>query len=193
MHTVTDSFHGYWVYPSSPPCRSCPVARLQLQSTHLAGTLLPHYLTPPPRFLHGRTPRLRSVVVLHCLGGGCQGLGFSSNVRNAATVYSGPPPPLFFIYCRLLWVLLVVITIIYFVRVHGKGFPVDSSPCTYLYFSLRPPSRRGFLIFAWLVCSWSHTRETWVDGFFPGAGLEKNRGWGSFFTIASAARSLCSQ
>jgi len=57
-----------------------------------------------------------------------------------------PPPPLFFFYCRLLWVSLVVITIIYFVGVYGKGFPVDSSPCTYLYFSFRPPSRRGFLI-----------------------------------------------
>jgi len=104
-----------------------------------------------------------------------------------------PAPPLFFIHCRLLWVLLVVITIIYFVGVYGKGFPVDSSQWIYLYFSFRPPSRRGISYFAWLVCGWSHTRETWVDGFFPGAGLEKNGGWGSFFSIASAARSLCSQ
>jgi len=93
-HTVTDSFYGYWVYPSSPPFRSRPVARLQLQSTHLTGTLLPHYLTPPSRFLHGRTPRLRSVVVLHCLGNACQRLGFSSNVRKAATVYSGSRSPI---------------------------------------------------------------------------------------------------
>ena len=102
-------------------------------------------------------------------------------------------PPVFFFYCRLLWVSLVVFTIIYFVGVHGKGFPVDSSPTTYLYFSFRPPSRRGISYFAWLVCGWSHTRETWVDGFFPGAGLEKNTGWGFFFTIARAAHSLCSQ
>jgi len=104
-----------------------------------------------------------------------------------------PAPPLFFFYRRLLWVSLVLITIIYFVGVYGKGFPVDSSSCIYLYFSFRPPSRRGISYFVWLVCGWSHTRETWVDGFFPGAGVEKNRGWGSFFTIASAARSVFSQ
>jgi len=104
-----------------------------------------------------------------------------------------PAPQLFFFHCRLLWVSLVVITIIYFVGVYGKGFPVDSYPCIYLYFSFRPSSRRGISYFAWQVCGWSHTRETWVDGFFHGAGLEKNRGWGSFVTIASAARSLCSQ
>jgi len=93
-HTVTDSFHGYWVYPSSPPFRFRPVARLQLQSTHSAGTLLPLYLTLLSRFLHCRIPRLHSVVVLHCLGGGCQHLGFSCNARNAATVYSGPRSPI---------------------------------------------------------------------------------------------------
>ena len=71
-----------------------PVARLQLQSTPSAGTLLPDYLTPPSRFLHGRTPRLRLVVVLHGLGGGCQRLGFLSNVRNTATVYIGSGSPI---------------------------------------------------------------------------------------------------
>jgi len=89
-HTVTDSFHGYWVYPFSPPSRSRPVAQLKLQSTHSAGTLLPLYLTLPSQFLHSCTPRLRSVVVLHCLGGGCQHLGFLSNVCNTAMVFSGP-------------------------------------------------------------------------------------------------------
>jgi len=84
-----------------------------------------------------------------------------------------PAPPLFFLHCRLLWVSSVVITSIYFVGVYGKGFPVDSSSCIYLYFSFRPPSRRGISYFAWPVCGWSYTRETWVDGFFPGAGLEK--------------------
>jgi len=68
----------------------------------------------------------------------------------------------------------VVLSIIYLVAVYGKGFPVDSSPCIYLYFSFRPLSRREISYFAWLVYSWSHTRETWVDGFFPGAGEEKN-------------------
>jgi len=67
----------------------------------------------------------------------------------------------------------VVITI-YFdfvvVGVFGKGFPVDSSPCIYLIFLFRPFSRDLISYFAQLVCGWSHTRETWVDGFFPGAG-----------------------
>ena len=27
----------------------------------------------------------------------------------------------------------------------------------------------GFLVAMWLVCGWSQTRETWNDGFFPGA------------------------
>ena len=66
---------------------------------------------------------------------------------------------------------IVVITIIYFVvGVYGKGFPVDSSPCIYLIFLFRPFSRDLISYFARLVCGWSHTRETWVDGFFPGAG-----------------------
>jgi len=92
--------HGYRYFPQLlglpllTPFRSRPFARLHLQSTHSAGTLLPLYLTPPSRFLHGRTPRLRSVVVLHWLRGGCQRLGFSSNVCNAATVYSGPCSPI---------------------------------------------------------------------------------------------------
>jgi len=76
MPTVTDSFHAYWVYTSSPPSRSRLIARLQLQSTHSAGTLLALYLTPPWWFLYGRTPWLRSVLILDALGGCCQRLGF---------------------------------------------------------------------------------------------------------------------
>jgi len=71
-----------------------PVAQLQLQCTHSAGTLLPLNLTLPSRFLHRRTPRLPSVVVLHCLGGRCPRLGFLSNARNAAMVSSGPRSPI---------------------------------------------------------------------------------------------------
>jgi len=33
----------------------------------------------------------------------------------------------------------VVITIIYFVGVYGKGFPIDSFPCIYLMFLIPPP------------------------------------------------------
>ena len=40
----------------------------------------------------------------------------------------------------------MVITIIYFVGVYSKGFPVDSSPCIYLYFSFRPLVGGGFPI-----------------------------------------------
>ena len=44
----------------------------------LAGTLTAH--EDPRDLLYGRTPRLRSVVVLHCLGGQCQRLGFLYHV-----------------------------------------------------------------------------------------------------------------
>ena len=90
--------HGYRQFPRLlglpllSPFRFRPVARLQLQSTHLAGTLLPLRFTL--RFLHGRAPRVRSVVILHCLGGGCQCLRFLSNVSNAATVICGPRTPI---------------------------------------------------------------------------------------------------
>ena len=87
----------------------------------------------------------------------------------------------------------MVITIIYFVGVNSKGFPVDSSPCTYLYVSFRQLTRRGISYFAWLVCGWSHTIGTWVEGFFPGAGVDKKWGWGFFFAIASVLRGLCSK
>jgi len=112
---------------------------------------------------------------------------------TAMMVVVAPAPSLFFFHCRLLRVFASGLSIIYLVRVYRKGLPVDSSPCIYLYFSFRPLSWRGISYFAWVVCGWSGTRESWVDGFFPGAGLEENRGWGSLFTIASAARSLCSQ
>jgi len=65
----------------------------------------------------------------------------------------------------------VGITIIYFVDgVYGKGFPVDSSRCIYLIFLFRPLSQSLISYFAPVVGGWSHTRGTWVDGFFPGAG-----------------------
>ena len=63
----------------------------------------------------------------------------------------------------------MVITPISYVGVSDKGFPVDSSPCLYLYFSFRLPSQRGIPLLAWLVGGWSWNRATRVDGFFPGA------------------------
>ena len=36
--------------------------------------------------------------------------------------------------------------------------------------SLPPLGSQSWISYlAWLVCGWSHTRGTWVDGFFPGA------------------------
>ena len=87
----------------------------------------------------------------------------------------------------------MVITIIYFVGVYGNGFPVDSSPCIYLYFSFRPLSRRAISYFAWLVCRWSRPERLGLMAFSLVPGWIKHRGWGFFFTIASAARSLSSQ
>jgi len=107
---------------------------------------------------------------------------------------SPPHTQLFFFYCRLLWVSEVVITIIYFiVGVYGKGFPADSSPCIYLTFLFHPFGQSLISYFAWLVCGWSRTIGTWVDGFFPRAGVDIVWGWGFFFAIASAPRCLCSQ
>jgi len=88
-------------------------------------------------------------------------------------VLFAPTSTLFFFQCRLLWVSLVVITIIYFVGVYTKSFPVDASPSIYLYFSFQLLSRRRISDFAWLVCGWSHTTGTWVGGFFPGTGVDK--------------------
>jgi len=167
--------HGYRLFPRLlglpliSPFRSHPVARLQLQSTHLAGTLLPFRLTL--RFLRGRAPRLCSVVIWHCLGGGCQRLGFTSNACNAATVFNDSRTLIVLLSLSVTLGFTVVKTIISFViGVYRKGFPVDSSLCIYLIFLFRPFRRSLISYFARLACGWSRTRETWVDGFFPGAG-----------------------
>jgi len=142
---VTDSFHGYWVYPSSPP--SGLVQLLGYSYTPLT-RLAPDCLRRPSNG-HGRAPRLRSIIVLHCLRGGCQRLGFSSTIYDAsrATVMVfcnvtrfivTPAPPLFFLHCCYLGFRLSGLSIISFVGVYGKGFPVDSSTCTYLMFLIPP-------------------------------------------------------
>ena len=156
-------------------------------------TRLAPYCVRRARDCHGRASRLFSVVVLHCLRGGSQRLWFSSNVCNVLSLLVAPRTTFVLLLLSVTYSFVSGLSIIYFVGVYGKGFPVDSSSCIYLYFPFRPLSRRGISYFAWQVCGWSCTRETWVDGFFPGAGLEKNRGWGFFFTIAGAASSLCSQ
>ena len=66
------------------------------------------------------------------------------------------------------------------VSVYSKGFPVDSSPGIYLIFSFRPFCRILISFFASLVFGWSRTRGTWVDGFFPGAGVDKTQEMGFF-------------
>ena len=87
--------------------------------------------------------------------------------------FSGPRAPIVLLSLSVTLGFIVVITIyFYFVvdGVFGKGFGVDSFPCIYLIFLFRPFSRDLIYYFARLVCGWSRTRETWVDGFFPGAG-----------------------
>jgi len=94
-----------------------------------------------------------------------------SNACNAASVLSGARAPIGLFLLSVTLGFIVVITIIYFVvGVYGKGFPVDSSTCIYFIFLFCPFSRSLISYFARLVCGWSHTRGTWVDGFFPGAG-----------------------
>ena len=71
--------------------------------------------------------------------------------------------------------------------VYGKGFPVDSSPCIYLYFSFRPPSRRGFLILrGWRAVGLGPERLGLMAFSLGPVGTRR-----FFFSIASAARSLC--
>jgi len=104
-----------------------------------------------------------------------------TNASNAASLYSGPRTPIVLLLLSVTLGFIVVITIIYFVvGVYGKGFPVDSSPCIYLIFLFRPFSLSLISYFAWLVCGWSRTRGTWVDRFFPGAGVDKTQGMGFF-------------
>src|ERR1700712_210104 len=64
------------------------------------------YGTPPPAtLLHGRTPRLCSVVVLHCLGGRCQRLGSDCNVLPCALGLACFGSPYFFVVKVFLVVL----------------------------------------------------------------------------------------
>jgi len=96
-----------------------------------------------------------------------------SNACNTATVFSGSRAPIVLLLLSVTLGFIVVITIYFYFVVFGvfsKGFPVDSSPCIYLIFLFRPFSMDLISYFARLVCGWSCTRETWVDGFFPGAG-----------------------
>jgi len=173
-HTVTDSFHGCWVYPSSPPFRFVSLLGYSYNQLTRLAPYWPFTLRRPRDF--STVAPLSYAQWSYCTPSVADVNALGSRVMYATLqrFIVAPAPLLFFFHRRLLWVSLVVITIIYFVGVYGKGFPVDSFPCIYLYFSFRPPSGRGISYFAWLVCGWSHTRETWVDGFFPGAGVEKN-------------------
>jgi len=87
--------------------------------------------------------------------------------------FSGPRAPIVLLSLSVTLGFTVVITIYFYFVVDGvfsKGFPVDSSLCIYLIFLFRPLSRSLISYFGRLVCGWSRTRGTWVDGFFPGAG-----------------------
>ena len=133
-HTVTASFRGYWVYPSSTPSGLVPLLGYSYSPfTRLA----PHCLRRLSD-CHGHAPQLRSVVVLHCLPGGCQRLEFLSNICNATLLLVAPAPPLLFFHSRLLRVSQVVYQLFYFFGVYAKRFPVDSSPGMLLMFLIPP-------------------------------------------------------
>ena len=104
----------------------------------MAGTLTAH--EDAGDLLYGRTPRLRSVVILHCLSGRCQRFGILGNVLHGEQGFLGftrvlrpPASPVV-----ILRVLQVVKTCNSYVGVYGKGLPVDSFPCFYLIFLLCP-------------------------------------------------------
>ena len=85
--------------------------------------------------------------------------------------FTGCSAPIVLLSLSVTLGFILVITIIYFVDgVYGKGFPVGSSPCISLILLFDPLSRSLISYFELLLCGWSHTRETWVDGFFTGAG-----------------------
>ena len=97
-----------------------------------------------------------------------------SNACNTSTVLSGPRTPV---------ILLSLSVTLGFISGYNnyllycwylrQGFPIDFSGCIYLIFLFRPFSRSLISYFARLVCGWSRTRETCVDGFFPGVGWIK--------------------
>jgi len=86
-------------------------------------------------------------------------------------MFVAPHVPIVLSSLLLLWVSFVVITLISYVGVFGKGFPVDSSLCLYLIPFLPALASQGWISYLmWLVCSGYRTRGTWVDSFFPSAG-----------------------
>src|ERR1700712_2687857 len=82
---------------ATPPHPPPIFVRLLCYSYHPLIWLAPYYYgTPPPgTLLHGRTPRLRSVAVLHCLGGRCQRLGSDCNVLPCTLGLGCLAPPIF--------------------------------------------------------------------------------------------------
>ena len=141
-------------------------------------TRLAPYCLCGPSDCHGRAPRLRSVVVLHCLCGGCQRLGFLSNGCNVTTVFRGPRTSLCssFIVGYLefqKWFINYFFCQVSTARVYLLIPPRVFISC----FLFRPFSQSLISYFARLVCGWSRTRETWVDGFFPGACWRKIGDW----------------
>jgi len=156
-------------------------------------TRLVTYCHRRPRNCHGRAPRRRSVLVLHCLVGRCQRLGFSSNVCNPTSFLVAPAPPLFFFHCQSLRVSLVVYQLFTLLVSTARFFlliPAHVFMCIFLF---DPLVGVGFLILGgWCaVCLVPERLGLMAFSLVP--GWRKNRGRGSLFPITSAARSLCSQ
>jgi len=103
------------VIGSTPPPPTQGLVLLLSYSYNPLTRLAPYYpftLRHARDFLHGRTPQLPPVFVLHSLGGGCQHIVFSSNVgipRNALAFFHLPSSPIV-----ILWVSLVLIKILSF-------------------------------------------------------------------------------
>ena len=73
--------------PPPPPPGFVPLLGYSYNPLLLASTLTAY--EDPRDLLYARTPRLRSVVVLHCLGGRCQRLGFLCNVLHGEQGFLG--------------------------------------------------------------------------------------------------------
>src|ERR1700712_2862820 len=165
---------------ATPPHPPPIFVQLLCYSYHPLIWLAPYcYGTPPPAtLLHGRTPRLLSVVVLHCLSGRCQCLGSDCNVLPCALGLACFGSPYFFVVSVFLVVLSLDLDRVSFVHL-GYWVAVFLLHTAFLfsYFTFFRLVREivGFL--PGEMCGWSHTRGTCSDCFFRGLVRGGHRGF----------------
>jgi len=104
-----------------------------------------------------------------------------------------PTPPLFFFHCRLLWVSLVILTIIDFLVSTARVFLLTPPHVFICIFLFDRPLGGGFLVLRGRCALGLIPERLGLMAFALVPGWIKDRGWGFFFTIASATRSFCSQ